>query len=304
MRLLVTGSTGFIGGQLVKQLSSTTDHEVVCLVRDRQKALDLEAAGCCTVQGDVLQPDSLKGVFDGVDAAYYLIHSMGEGSGGHFAELDQRAAYNFAAAASQADVGRVIYLGGLGDSPDSPHLISRQQTAETLSKSGPPLTYFRASMVVGSGSASFQTLNALVKRLPVMLTPSWLNNMTQPIDIDDVIAYLVEALELEGVKDSEVQIGGPDRMTYRQMLDVMSNALGRRPSIKVPVPLLTPWLSSHWIGLVTPVNRGIAKALVESLSSETVVTDESAAQKFSVKPIRLSDSILKALQSSYKYRPI
>jgi uncharacterized protein YbjT (DUF2867 family) len=295
MRALVTGATGAIGGRLARALGEQ-GHEVRCLVRDRGKAGDLEDAGFELHEGDVLSPESLRGAGDGVDLAYYLIHSMGRGSNGDFAERERSAARAFAAMARRDGVGRVAYMGGLGgDEPKSQHLRSRHETATILRDEGPSLTYFRAAMVVGAQSDSYRTLRALVERLPAMVAPAWLETRTQPIGIDDVVAYLAEAASVEESAGREVQIGGPDVVTYGQALDLMAEALGLRPRPRLPVPLLSPRLSSLWIGLVTPVDVGVARPLVEGLSTETVVTDPSGARLFDVEPVSFEATLRRAL---------
>ena len=291
---LVTGATGFIGGRLARELAGR-GWEVRCLVRDRGRAEDLAEEGLELVEGDVLDASSLRGAGDGVDVAYYLIHSMGRGGSGDFEELDRRAAENFGRLASEEEIARVVYLGGLGDDPRSAHLRSRHRTAEILGEDGPPLTYFRAGMVVGPESESFRTLRYLVKRLPAMIAPAWLATPTQPIGIDDVIAYLAGAPEVEGSAGREVQIAGPDVLTYGEMLDEMADALGLRRRPKLPVPLLTPWLSSLWIGLVTPVDPAIARPLIEGLSTPTVVTDRSGADLFGIEPLPFAETLRRAL---------
>jgi len=291
---LVTGATGFIGGRLARELAGR-GWEVRCLVRDRGRAEDLAEEGLELVEGDVLDASSLRGAGVAVDVAYYLIHSMGRGGSGDFEELDRRAAENFGRLASEEEIARVVYLGGLGDDPRSAHLRSRHRTAEILGEDGPPLTYFRAGMVVGPESESFRTLRYLVKRLPAMIAPAWLATPTQPIGIDDVIAYLAGAPEVESSAGREVQIGGPDVLTYGEMLDEMAKALGLRRRPKLPVPLLTPWLSSLWIGLVTPVDAAIARPLIEGLSTPTVVTDRSGADLFGIEPLPFAETLRRAL---------
>jgi uncharacterized protein YbjT (DUF2867 family) len=259
---------------------------VRCLVRDRGRAAELEQAGCELREGDVLRRDSLTGAGEGVDVAYYLVHSMGRGSDrSGLAERERSAAANFAEMARAEGVGRVVYLGGLGDRPESEHLASRAETAEVLSREGPQLTWFRAGMVIGPGSESYRTLRYLVKRLPAMIAPAWLRNRTQPIAIDDVLAYLAQAAELPESAGREIQIGGPDVVTYADLLDLMADVLGVRRRPRIPVPLLSPRLSSLWIGLVTPVDAGVARPLIESLAVETVVTDPSGQELFEVEPI-------------------
>ena len=298
---LVTGATGFVGGRLAQALADD-GWRVRGLVRDRSRAGDLADRGVELFEGDVQDAKSLRGAGEGAGVAYYLVHSMGRGGDGDFEEMERRAATNFAEMAKREGVGRVVYLGGLGDQPRSKHLRSRQRTAEILRESGPPLTYFRAGMVVGAGSESYRTLRYLVQRLPAMIAPAWLSTPTQPIAVDDVIAYLRRTPEVPESEGREVQIGGPDVLTYGDMLDRMAEALGvhRRP--RIPVPLLTPWLSSLWIGLVTPVDAGVARPLIEGLSTPTTVTDSSGAMPFGIHCIPFSEALRRALAEDRKIR--
>jgi uncharacterized protein YbjT (DUF2867 family) len=290
--ILVTGATGFIGGRLARKLIDS-GMSVRCLVRDPGRATHLRDAGCEVVEGDVVRAKSLEGVGRDVDIAYYLIHAMAGGEG--FQQREQDGALNFARMATEEGVGRVVYLGGLGDQSVSKHLLSRHQTALTLAEHGPPLTYFRAAMVVGAESESYRTLRYLVQRLPVMIGPAWLRTKTQPIGIDDVIEYLRRAPDMPSSSGREVQIGGPDVLSYGEMLDRMALAMGRRPRLTIPVPLITPWLSSLWIGLVTPVDANVARPLVEGLKTATVVTDPSGADPFGIAPASFDETLRLAL---------
>jgi uncharacterized protein YbjT (DUF2867 family) len=267
---------------------------VRCLARDPTKASGLEATGATLHVGDVTDAATLRGAGENIDVAYFLVHAMAGGAG--FAERERLGARNFAQMAKREGVKRVVYLGGLGDESVSEHLRSRHEVATILRVYGPPLTYFRAAMVVGVGSESFRTLRYLVGRLPVMITPSWLRTLTQPIGIDATIEYLRRAPEVAESTGREVQIGGPQVLSYDAMLDRMAVAMGKREPIRVPVPLITPWLSSLWIGLVTPVDTKVARPLVEGLTTATVVTDSSGAEPFGVSPESFDESLRRALE--------
>ena len=292
VRALVTGATGFVGRRLAKSLlRSGTD--VRCLVRNPVTAADLARSGAELHRGDVTDESSLTGLGVDIDVAYYLVHSMADGPG--FRERELAGAVNFARMATREGVSRVVYLGGLGEKPSSAHLRSRHETALALAAEGPPLTYFRAGMIVGSGSESYRTLRYLVKRLPVMVVPRWLRTVTQPIGIDDTISYLASAPGVPRSAGREVQIGGPDILSYAAMLDRMAFAMNVRPRPKLPVPFITPWLSSLWLGIVTPVDTNVARPLVEGLTTETIVTDQSEARLFAVEPLRFDETLRIAL---------
>ncbi len=265
-------------------------------MRDPDRAGDLERLGCELVTGDVLERETLTPALEGVEVAYYLVHSMGRGAeDDDFAERDRRAAENFADAAREAATKRLIYLGGLGPDDASAHLASRHHTAEALAESGIALTYFRAAAVIGAGSESFRVVLYLVKRLPAMVTPKWTTTATQPIAIADVVAYLAAAIETPDSAGREIQIGGPDVTTYGGMMDAMAKALGRRRPVRVPVPVLSPRLSSLWVGLVTPVDVGVARPLIEGLSAETVVSDDSGMRLFEIDGTPLEAAMRAAL---------
>lgn len=280
MTVLVTGATGYVGGILARRLAGEGDPPRVT-ARDPGRAADLAALGCPVVAADVLDPATLAPALDGVATAYYLVHSMGRGGDAEFAERDRRGAVNFAEAAAAAGVGQIVYLGGLADG-GSEHLASRHATAGYLGSTGVPVTYMRAAAVIGGGSESFLTVYYLVKRLPAMITPRWVNTRTQPIAIGDVIEYLAAAATTPAAKGRPIEIGGPDVTTYGGMMDAMARAMGRRPVPRLPVPVLTPALSSLWIGLVTPVDAAVARPLVEGLSVETIVRDPVGMELFDI----------------------
>jgi len=295
---LIAGATGYVGGLLADELART-GREVRCMARSPERADGRFDPRCEVVRGDVLEPETLDGALEGVDLAYYLVHSMGRGGDADFAERDRRGARNFAEAAARKGVERIVYLGGLGEGK-SQHLRSRQETAEALSSTDIPLTYFRAAIVIGAGSESLRTIAYLVKRLPAMITPSWTQTKTQPIAAADVVGYLAAAPDLPASSGREIQIGGPDVTTYGGLLDLAAEAqeLPRRP--RVGVPILSPTLSSHWIGLITPVDAGVARPLVEGLSTETIVEDTSGMALFDVEGTPLRQAMFEAVPGALR----
>jgi uncharacterized protein YbjT (DUF2867 family) len=278
--VLIAGGTGYVGRLLTRKLAAD-GVSVRVLARSRDRAHDLEDAGAVVVAGDVLEPETLGPALSGIRCAYYLVHSMGRGGGTDFAARDRSGAENFGAAAAEAGIDQIVYLGGLADS-GSDHLESRHATARHLGSAGVPVTYLRAAAIIGSGSESFRTVYYLVRRLPVMVTPRWTSTRTQPIAIRDVLDYLDAVRESEAARDTTIEIGGPDVTTYGGMMDEMARAMGRRPPLKIGVPALTPHLSSLWIGLVTPVDAGVARPLIEGLSTETIVRDPSGMELFDI----------------------
>lgn len=293
MNVLVTGASGYVGGRLVPELVRR-GHSVRCMTRD-PKALVGRFDGVDVVAGDALADSrDLAPALSGIDAAYYLVHSMGSGSG-DFADRDRRAARNFALAARAAGIRRIIYLGGLGDQRDlSHHLESRHEVGRILRESGTPVTEFRAGIIIGSGSSSFEIIRYLTERLPVMIAPRWVSTRCQPIAIADVIAYLVAALDTPVSAGRTYEIGGSDRLTYRDLILSYARARGLRRRI-IDVPLFTPRLSSYWVHLVTPVPASIARPLIDGLKSEVIVRDRRASTDFSVKPMTCDESIAIAL---------
>ncbi len=270
--ILITGATGYIGGRLVPQLLER-GYRVRCLAREPRKLSGRgwdEDPRVEIVRGDALDPDSVRSAMEGCGAAYYLVHSMLAGER-TFEGRDRVAAENFAKGAEGAGLDRIIYLGGLGRKAEklSPHLESRHEVGDVLRGGQVPVTELRAAMIVGSGSASFEMLRSLVSRLPLMICPRWVDVKTQPIAIRDVLAYLIGCLENAETAGRTFDIGGPDVLTYRQMMHRFAAILGLKRLIVV-VPVLTPRLSAYWVNLMTPVNAGLAFALIESLQYETV----------------------------------
>jgi uncharacterized protein YbjT (DUF2867 family) len=293
--ILLTGATGYVGGRLLMALQQA-EHRVRCMARRPQFLQPKVAATTEVVSGDVLAPDSLKAALDGVHTAYYMIHSMG--SPNDFELMDRRAAENFAEAARQAGVSRIIYLGGLGESGSdlSPHLRSRQEVGTILRSSGAQVLEFRSSVVIGSGSLSFELVRALVERVPVMITPRWVLVPTQPIAIEDLVAYLLAALDLPLTNSQIFEIGGTDQVGYRDIMREYARQRGLR-RLMLPVPVLTPRLSSLWLGLVTPVYARIGRQLINSIRHPTVVRDTTALQTFPIRPMGIRQAIERALRN-------
>ncbi len=290
--VLVTGASGYVGGRLVPALEAR-GFRVRCLARRPEFLEGRFAPNTRIVRGDVLDPDSLCSALEGVHTAYYLVHSMG--ASGDFEEQDRLGARNFARAARQRGVRRVIYLGGLGERALSSHLASRQEVGEVLAAEGPPVVEFRASIVIGSGSLSFEMIRALVNKLPVMVTPRWVRTRTQPIAIEDVIAYLVQGQELEAEATVVFEIGGPDRVSYGELMQEYARQIGVR-RLMLPAPLLTTRLSSLWLGLVTPLYARVGRKLIDSLRNETVVHRPSALARFPIQPLSVREAIARALE--------
>ncbi|WP_018502820.1 SDR family oxidoreductase [Parafrankia discariae] len=281
MRILVTGATGYIGGRLAPRLLRQ-GHLVRCMTRDPARLADVDWARLPDVEvvrADALDPASLPAAMEGVDVAYYLIHSID--TGGDFSAVDRRAAEAFARAARVAGVRRIIYLGGLSPTTGvglSAHLASRQEVARILLDSGVPTVVLRAAIIIGSGSASFEMLRHLTERLPVMLTPRWVRTRIQPIAVRDVLHYLLGCLRLPAEINRSFDIGGPDVLTYADMMQRFAAVEGLRRRVIIRVPVLSPGLSSLWVGLVTPVPKAIARPLVRSLRSEVVVGEHDIAR--------------------------
>jgi uncharacterized protein YbjT (DUF2867 family) len=291
--ILLTGATGYVGGRLLRVLEQQ-GRRVRCLARRPEFLKPKVSVGTEIVAGDVLDPTSLRAALRGVSVAYYLVHSMG--SAGSFEENDRQSARNFAAAAKAEGVERIIYLGALGNEGEtlSPHLRSRQEVGQILRESGVPALEFRASIVIGSGSLSFEMIRSLVERLPIMITPKWVSMPAQPIAIDDLLAYLTAALSLPVSACRIYEIGGADQVSYAGIMRAYARQRGMRVRM-IPVPVLTPFLSSLWLGLVTPLYARIGRKLVESIVHSTVVRDKSALEIFDIRPIGIDEAVRKAL---------
>jgi uncharacterized protein YbjT (DUF2867 family) len=294
--ILVTGATGYVGGRLWPLLVED-GWRVRCLARQPERLATRLPASVEVVPGDVLDAASLTQAMQGVQAAYYMVHSMG--TTGDFEEQDRLAADNFAGAAAAAGVQRIIYLGGLGeDDPGlSAHLRSRHEVGERLRAHGVPVIELRASIIIGSGSLSFEMIRALVERLPVMVTPRWVQVKAQPIAISDVLDYLREALTVEtGNRSLTIEIGGPDQVSYGELMHEYARQRRLRRWM-IPVPLLTPRLSSLWLGLVTPLYARVGRKLIDSLRHPTVVQDAAAARLFQIQPMGMREAIASALSN-------
>ncbi|MEO8682681.1 MAG: DUF2867 domain-containing protein, partial [Vicinamibacterales bacterium] len=293
--VLVTGATGYIGGRLVPALEAAGVH-LRCIARRPAALASRVSPKTEVVAGDLLDPASLDRALAGIDVAYYLVHSMG--AHGDYLETDRVAARNFGAAARRAGIRRIVYLGGLatGEEPLSKHLSSRIETGEVLRASGVPVVEFQASVVVGSGSLSFELIRALVERLPVMICPRWVSTLAQPIGIDDLIAYLAAALDLPGSQSRTFEIGGADQASYGDLMREYARQRGLK-RLMISVPLLTPHLSSLWLGLVTPVYARVGRELIGGLKNRSVVTDPAALAVFPIRPVGLREAIERAIRN-------
>ncbi len=276
--VLVTGATGYIGGRLAPRLLAE-GHTVRAMTRSAARLRDVPWAGQVeVVEADALDPTAVRAALDGVDVAYYLIHSIDTGA---FESTDRRAAQVFAQAAREAGAGRIVYLGGLvppGHQRSSAHLRSRYEVGQVLLDSGVPTAVLQAAVVLGSGSASFEMLRYLTERLPAMVTPRWVHNRVQPIAVRDVLRYLIACAGLPAEVNRRFDLGGPEVLTYVEMMHRYAEVAGLRRRVIVPVPVLSPWLSSHWVNVVTPVPAALARPLVRSLVNEVVCTEHDIAR--------------------------
>lgn len=290
--VLLTGATGYVGGRLRRALEAE-GRPLRCMARRPEYLRTRVAEGTDVVAGDILNPDTLPSALRGVHTAYYLIHSMAACK--DYAASDRRGAEAFARAAREAGVRRIIYLGGLGEGDQlSRHLASRQQVGRILRESGVSTIEFRASIVIGSGSLSFELVRALVEKLPIMLTPRWVESSTQPIGVEDLVDYLVAALDLPTEVGVVYEVGGPDRVCYGDLMREYARLRGLR-RVMIPVPALTPRLSSLWLGLVTPVYAQVGRELIEGVRNPTVVSDDRALEDFRIRPRGIREVLARAL---------
>lgn len=291
-RILLTGATGYLGGRLLRALEEGA-HPVRCMARRPEFLRPRVGPRTEVIYGDVLEPGSLDAALEDVTSAFYLIHSMA--SRGDFEQEDRRAVTAFVAAAKHAGVKRIIYLGGLGEKGElSSHLASRHEVGRILRESGVATIEFRASIIIGSGSLSFEMIRSLVGKLPVMTTPKWVDTAAQPIAIEDVIAYMLAALDYESDQSEVFEIGGADQASYRDIMTEYARQRGLKRYF-ISVPVLTPGLSSLWLGLVTPIYARVGRKLIDSLRNPTVVHDQRALEVFPIRPRSLRQAIERAL---------
>ncbi len=316
VNILIMGATGYIGGRLAPRLDQE-GHRVRCLTRRPEHLAEIDwAATVEIVRGDALERESLDAAMDGIDVVYYLVHSIGTGAS--FEASDRTAARNTAEAAAAAGVARIVYLGGLVPSGEeaSPHLASRAEVGQIFLDGLVPAVVLQAGVIIGSGSASFEMLRYLTERLPVMVTPRWVTSLVQPIAVRDVLSYLLGVLDLPPDTDRRFDIGGPDVLSYREMMQRYAAVAGLTRRIIVPVPVLTPWLSSQWVNVVTPVPKAIAQPLIESLRNNVVAQEHDIealipldlcpfdqAVRLALERIRLADVVTRWSGASWPGAP-
>lgn len=298
VKIGLTGATGYVGGRLLPRLEAS-GHSIRCLARHPQRLKRKIGPATEVVEADVQDKTSLKKALEGLDCVFYLVHSLGQTTG--FEEEEKKGAENFASIVREVGVKRIIYLGGLGagESKLSPHLRSRQHVGDLLRESGVQVIEFRASIILGSGSLSFELVRSLVELLPIMITPKWVSSRSQPIGIEDVLQYLVKAVELPVQESTIYEIGGPDVVGYGELMREYARQRNLK-RILIPVPFLTPFLSSLWLGLVTPLFARIGRKLIDSIKNDTIVRDSKALQVFPIKPLGVREAIAAALKGEEK----
>ncbi len=292
-KILVVGATGYVGGRLVPLLIKE-GYPVRCLARNPEKLKAREWKNIELYQGDVLEPDTLSNPLKDIDVAFYLVHSMGNQK--DFEDLDAKAARNFGRAAKEAGINRIIYLGGLARETQnlSSHLKSRQEVGQILGESGVSVTELRASIIIGSGSASFEIIRDLTRKLPVMITPRWVKSLCEPISIRNVLEYLLGCLKEPRTRGEILEIGGGEILTYANMMKAVAEVLGKKLLI-IPVPVLTPRLSAYWLNIVTTVPMSIAYALIDGLKNNSICTDHRIRELIPIKLFSFKESVHRAL---------
>lgn len=304
-KVLLTGATGFIGGRLLYRLDQE-GYQIRCLVRTGEQlrpALPLKKEPEI-VYADLLQPGTLEQAMQGMDTAYYLVHSMGGRTISEtraFAERDRMASTGFIRAADEAGLKRIIYMGGLGDVGDnlSEHLASRQEVAEILRSGKAQTTVLRAAVIIGAGGASFEIIRYLVERLPVMICPRWVNTKSQPIAIEDVISYLAGCLSVPKTAGQSFDIGGPDICTYRELMQIYARVRGKKRII-IDVPVLTPTLSAYWVNLITPIPAGVVFPLIEGLKNEVICRENRIRELIPIQLTTMTEAICNSLAEEEK----
>jgi uncharacterized protein YbjT (DUF2867 family) len=295
VKVLVAGASGFVGQRLCVALDQA-GHDVVAMTRNPARYRGMGTP----VRGDVQQPVTLESAMDGCQAAYYLVHSLQDAD---FERKDATGAIGYGEAAARAGLRRIIYLGGLGDEADSlsAHLRSRREVENLLGTGGVPVTVIRAGIIVGHGGVSWELTRQLVEHLPVMVTPQWVATRTQPIAVGDVVTYLAGVLEPPAASGRVYEVGGPDVLEYSTMLRRVA-AIEHRPLLLLPVPLLTPWLSSLWLTLVTDIDTGTGRALIDSMTNEVIVHDQSIKDLIPIQPMSYDDAVRAALRERHEAR--
>ncbi len=298
-KILLTGATGYVGGRLLKGLQKRDEHIRLLVRRPEYIRNQVNSPQVELVKADLFDKESLQKALEGIDTAYYLVHCMGQKN--KFFDAEIETAKNFASICMHCGVKRIIYLGGLGDEKTklSPHLKSRHKVGEVLCSSGVQVIEFRASIIIGAGSLSFEMIRALVQKLPIMVTPKWVFTKAQPIYIEDVLCYLMEALDLASNKNHIFEIGGKDQVSYGELMHEYARQRGIKRWM-IPIPFLTPYLSSLWLGLVTPLYARVGRKLLDSLKNPTIVQDLSAGNYFSFGPIGIKEAIALSLQEEDK----
>ena len=297
MKILVTGATGYIGKELIKKLDSSR-YEIHCLARNPSRMKGIKTKSIKVHQGDLLSLESIQNSFKDVDVAFYLAHSMD--SKNNFQQLEYEAATNFSRAAVENGVKRIIYLGALGSEQEgslSKHLKSRKQVGNILRNSGIQVIEFQASIIIGSGSLSYEMIKTLSEKLPIMLMPRWVSVKAQPISIKDTLDYLTQTIELEISGNKIFEIGGPEQVSYKNLIQEYSHQRSLK-RLLISVPVLTPWLSSLWLSLVTPMQACVGRKLILSIKNSTLMKDNSALKVFrSIKPMNVSQAINLAIRA-------